>query len=40
VENFKAKRLAELDLAESLALETVGEKGLTYVSVSTKGVRK
>ena len=40
VENFKAKRLAELDLAQSLALETVGEKGLTYVSVSTKGVRK
>lgn len=40
VENFKARRLAELDLAQSLALENVGEKGLTYVSVSTKGVRK
>jgi len=39
VENFKARRLAELDLAQSLALENVGEKGLTYVSVSTKGVR-
>jgi hypothetical protein len=40
VENFKARRLAELELAQSLALETVGEKGLTYVSVSTKGVRR
>jgi hypothetical protein len=40
VENFKARRLAELDLAQSLALENVGEKGLTYISVSTKGVRK
>jgi hypothetical protein len=40
VENFKARRFSELDLAQSLALETVGEKGLTYVSVSTKGVRK
>jgi len=40
VENFRARRLAELDLAQSLALENVGEKGLTYVSVSTKGIRK
>lgn len=40
VENFKAKRLAELDLEQSLALENLGEKGLTYVSVSTKGVRR
>jgi hypothetical protein len=40
VENFKARRLAELDLAQSLALEGVGDKGLTMVTVSTKGVRK
>jgi hypothetical protein len=28
-----------MDLDASLALETVGEKGLTQVSVSTKNVR-
>jgi hypothetical protein len=39
VENFKALRFAEMDLSQSLALENVGEKGLTMVSVSTKGVR-
>jgi hypothetical protein len=39
VENFKALRLSEMELAQSLALENVGEKGLTMVSVSTKGVR-
>jgi hypothetical protein len=40
VENFKALRLTEMDLAQSLALESVGEKGLTQVAVSTKNVRK
>jgi hypothetical protein len=40
VENFKALRLAEMDLETSLALETVGEKGLTQVAVFTKNVRK
>ena len=40
VENFKALRFAEMSLAESLALENVGDKGLTECSVSTKGVRK
>jgi len=40
VENFKALRLSEMDLAQSLALENVGDKGLTECSVSTKGVRK
>jgi hypothetical protein len=40
VDNFKALRFAELELAESLALENVGDKGLTQCSVSTKGVRK
>lgn len=40
VENFKALRLAEMDLAQSLALENVGDKGLTQCSVSTKNVRK
>ena len=39
-ENFKALRLAEMDLAQSLALETIGDKGLTEVSVSTKNVRR
>jgi hypothetical protein len=39
VENFKALRLAEMELAQSLALENVGDKGLTQVSVSTKNVR-
>lgn len=39
VENFKALRFAEMELSHSLALENVGEKGLTMVSVSTKGVR-
>jgi hypothetical protein len=39
VENFKALRFAEMDLAQSLALENVGEKGLTECSVSTKGTR-
>ena len=40
VENFKALRLAEMDLAQSLALESVGDKGLTQVAISTKNVRK
>jgi hypothetical protein len=40
VENFKALRFSEMDLAQSLALENVGDKGLTECSVSTKGVRK
>jgi hypothetical protein len=40
VENFKALRLTEMDLAQSLALENVGDKGLTQCAVSTKGVRK
>ena len=40
VDNFKALRFAEMDLEHSLALETVGDKGLTECSVSTKGVRK
>jgi hypothetical protein len=40
VENFKALRLAELDLAQSLSLERVGDKGLTQCSVSTKGTRR
>ena len=39
MENFKALRLAEMELAQSLALENVGDKGLTQVSVSTKNVR-
>jgi hypothetical protein len=39
VENFKALRFAELDLAQSLALENVGDKGLTQCSVSTKGTK-
>ena len=39
VENFKSMRLAEMELAQSLALENVGDKGLTQVSVSTKNVR-
>jgi len=39
VDNFKALRLAEMDLAQSLALENVGDKGLTECSVSTKGTR-
>ena len=39
VENFKSLRLAEMDLAQSLALENVGDKGLTECSVSTKGTR-
>jgi hypothetical protein len=39
VENFKALRFAEMELSQSVALENVGEKGLTMVSVSTKGVR-
>jgi hypothetical protein len=39
VENFKARRFAEMDLEQSLALETAGEKGLTQTSVSTKNVR-
>ena len=40
VENFKALRFSEMDLAQSLALENVGDKGLTECSVSTKGTRK
>jgi hypothetical protein len=40
VENFKALRFAEMDLAQSLALENVGDKGLTECSVSTKNTRK
>jgi hypothetical protein len=40
VENFKALRFSEMELAQSLALETVGDKGLTECSVSTKGTRK
>ncbi len=40
VENFKSLRLTEMDLAASLALESVGDKGLTQVSISTKNVRK
>ncbi len=36
VENFKALRLSELDLAKSLALENLAESGLMQVSVSTK----
>lgn len=40
VENFKALRLTEMDLAQSLALENVGDKGLTMCTVSTKNVRK
>jgi hypothetical protein len=39
VDNFKALRFAEMDLAQSLALENVGDKGLTECSVSTKGTR-
>jgi hypothetical protein len=39
VENFKSLRLTEMELSQSLALENVGDKGLTMVSVSTKGVR-
>ena len=40
VENFKALRFSEMELAQSLALENVGDKGLTECSVSTKGTRK
>jgi len=40
VENFKALRFAELTVEESLALENLGDKGLTQCSVSTKNVRK
>ena len=40
VENFKALRFAEMDLAHSLALENVGDKGLTECSVSTRNTRK
>jgi hypothetical protein len=40
VDNFKALRFGELELAQSLALENVGDKGLTECSVSTKGTRK
>jgi hypothetical protein len=39
VDNFKALRFAELELAQSLALENVGDKGLTQCSVSTKGTK-
>ncbi len=39
VDNFKALRFAEMDLEQSLALENVGDKGLTECSVSTKGVK-
>jgi hypothetical protein len=31
--------VAQDELSQSLALENVGDKGLTMVSVSTKGVR-
>ena len=40
VPNFKALRFTRMPLEQSLALETVGEKGLTWVSVGTKNVRK
>jgi hypothetical protein len=40
VDNFKALRFSEMELAQSLALENVGDKGLTECAVSTKGVRK
>jgi hypothetical protein len=39
VENFKALRFSEMELSQSLGLENIGDKGLTMVSVSTKGVR-
>ena len=39
VENFKSQRLTEMERSQSLALENVGDKWLTMVSVSTKGVR-
>jgi hypothetical protein len=39
VENFKTLRLTNLSLEQSLALERVGDKGLTQCSVSTKGTR-
>jgi hypothetical protein len=39
VDNFKALRFTEMDLEQSLALENVGDKGLTECSVSTKGVK-
>ena len=40
VNNFKALRFTEMDLTQSLALETVGDKGLTECAVSTKVARK
>jgi hypothetical protein len=39
VENFKALRFSDMELSQSLELENIGDKGLTMVSVSTKGVR-
>jgi hypothetical protein len=39
VENFKALRFSEMSLEQSLALETIGDKGLTETMVSTKNVR-
>ncbi|PWU21765.1 MAG: hypothetical protein C5B50_01005 [Verrucomicrobia bacterium] len=40
VPNFKELRFAQMGLDQSLALETIGEKGLTQIAVSTKNVRK
>ncbi len=40
IDNFKALRFSEMELAQSLGLENVGDKGLTECSVSTKGTRK
>jgi hypothetical protein len=39
VENFKALRFSEMSLEQSLALESLGDKGLTETMVSTKNVR-
>ena len=36
MDNFKALRFAQMPLEQSLALETVGDKGLTECAVSTK----
>jgi hypothetical protein len=39
VKNFKSLRFSEMELCQSLELENIDDKGLTMVSVSTKGVR-
>lgn len=40
VTDFKSRRFSELTPEQNLALENLGEKGLTYTTVSTKNVRR